>query len=164
VGSKRATSLLLIEFLREQGIHEIGEPEWLRIRQHFTGVSDRTLRKHARNSGLPLSPLVEGVRQGTLEDLERTLLSLGTVYASALAAGDQNRARECRRLVIQSKEHAQWNLRRAAPSEDENERQKVGEKILWMRTWLEDPILFPDWLQLRQRFTRGPGSDQHPQG
>jgi hypothetical protein len=74
--------------------------------------------------------LVEGVRQSSLEELERTLL--------ALLACDRAAAR---RLVIEAKDHARLAQRRGADKE---------EMIRWMLTWLETAEAFPVWLRLRK--------------
>jgi hypothetical protein len=153
VGSHRGTFRLLIDFLREQGYRHIGEPEWLRIREQFATVAERTLRKHARGTGFALAPLVEGVRQDSFDHLERTLLNLAREYAGAMMEGDRARARECRKLVIKSKDHAKWNLRRAGWPEER--RLAAQEKVLWMLTWLEDPGLFAPWIQVRRKAKHG---------
>jgi hypothetical protein len=85
---------------------------------------------------------VEGVRQESLEDLKRSLLAIGEEYAKAYGAGDRARMRLCRRTVIQAKDHARWALRRG--------RAEKEEMILWMLTWLENPGVFPDWVELRK--------------
>lgn len=79
---------------------------------------------------MPLAPLVEGVRQDTLDHLERTLLALL----------DES---EARRLVIEAKDHARMAQRRAPTPERK-------EKLLWMTVWLENRSLFREWLQLRR--------------
>lgn len=92
-----------------------------------------------------MAPLVEGVRQDSFEELERTLRALGEEYAAASAAGDAVRARACRRPAIEAKNHARWALGRGAdPAAKE-------ETILWLLTWLENPAVFPAWVELRKR-------------
>ncbi|MCX6592001.1 MAG: hypothetical protein NTZ56_10785 [Acidobacteria bacterium] len=93
-------------------------------------VSGPHFRRLLRESGVPLAPLVEGVRQDTLDQLERTLLALL----------DEP---EARRLVIEAKDHARMAQRRAPTPERE-------EKLLWMTVWLENRPLFRDWLRLRR--------------
>jgi hypothetical protein len=105
-------------------------------------VSDSYLRKTLRDSGVPLSPLVEGVRQDSLENLERTLLALLKEYRAAEAIG----RRPIRRLLITAKEHARLALR-----SPHAKREFREEAILWLSIWLEDPELFPSWLALRKR-------------
>lgn len=106
-------------------------------------VSEAYLRRLLRESGAPLAPVVAGVRQGSLPELERSLLDLGEEYARAREAGDKARERLCRRLVIEAKDHARWALRRG--------RAEKEEMILWMLTWLENPGVFPAWVELRKK-------------
>ena len=99
------------------------------------------LRRLLRESGLPLAPLVEGVRQETMASLESTLRALLDEYQH----GDAPRRSAVRRLVIEGKDHARWAARRNA------ELRPVKEEMaLWMLTWLENPPLFPRWLELRK--------------
>ncbi len=88
--------------------------------------------------------MVAGVRQDSLPDLERSLLDLYDEYARAHEAGDKARERICRRLVIEAKDHARWALRRGHPEKE--------EMILWMLTWLENPGIFPGWVDLRKTY------------
>lgn len=98
--------------------------------------------------------MVEGIRQDSFEDLERTLLAIGREYASAAAAGDRRRAQACRRLVIEAKEHARWVLR--SPKAGPEKKAEKEEMLFWMLTWLENPGVFEGWLRLRKRSGLGP--------
>lgn len=84
-----------------------------------------------------------GVRQDSLADLERSLLDLYEEYERAQQAGDKPRQRACRRLAIEAKDHARFALRRGHPEKE--------EMILWMLTWLENPGVFPGWVELRKQ-------------
>ena len=101
-------------------------------------VSRSYLRDLLRSSGVALHPLIEGVRQDSLENLERTLEQLRAEYET----GDRAIQRACRDLVIRAKDHARFAL----PKKPEKQ-----EMILWMITWLENPAAFPVWLSLRKR-------------
>jgi hypothetical protein len=118
----------------------IGEAEFAELRRALAPVSESYLRKLLRESGVPLSPMVEGVRQGNFEELEASLLAMLDQYEMA----GVERRRDVRRLVIAAKDHARWASRRP--------EKRVGkeEMILWMLTWLENPPLFPDWVKLRR--------------
>jgi len=124
----------------------VTETEWRDLLARLAPISESYLRRLLRATGLPLSPLVEGVRQDSFEALERTLLAIDREYAEALAAGDRARARACRRRVIEAKDHARLALRKAPPA------KKPGrdEMILWLLTWLENPAVFRLWLPLRK--------------
>ena len=104
------------------------------IRERLAPVSASHLRHLLRECGIPLSPLVEGVRQDSLEQLERTL--------AALAAEYPRHRQACRRLVIEAKDHARWARRRGSDKQ---------EMIQWMLVWLENPEVFQTWAALRKK-------------
>jgi hypothetical protein len=106
-------------------------------------VKPRALRTAFLNSGLALDPLVEGVRQESLESLHRTLAALADEYAAAPA----ERQKRIRSLVITARQHAEWASRRVGG--DETRRAAKAEMALWIRTWLENPPLFRSWAALR---------------
>jgi hypothetical protein len=123
---------------------EIGEPEWEALHRLLAPISEsylrRLLRDSSRTSGVPLSPLVEGVRQESFETLEASLMRLLQEYEHA----DSQRRLAIRRLVRAARDHARWASRKDA---------KLAEKeemMLWMLTWLENPSLFPEWVRLRR--------------
>lgn len=98
-----------------------------------------------RQTGIPLAPMVEGVRQDSLESLDRTLLNLLDEYETAQQAGDSRRQHEIRRLVILAKDHAKMAARAAQGT---RQRDKI-EMVLRMLTWLENPGVFRQWIRLR---------------
>ncbi|MCL5745443.1 MAG: hypothetical protein M1541_16225 [Acidobacteria bacterium] len=112
-------------------------------------MSDSYLRHLLRDCGLPLDPVVEGIRQHSFEELERTLLAIGAEYEKALETGDRERAAACRRAVITGKEHARLAARHPAASEET--RAHKLEMAFWMLVWLENPAIFPAWLGLRKK-------------
>jgi hypothetical protein len=128
---KRGKRTELAEWLAKRRPACIGLAEWEELRAALAPVSDAYLRRLVRDSGVALVPLVEGVRQEDLAALERTLL--------ALLAEDR---RAARRLVIEARQHAQWAV---------SKHPEKQEMILWMRTWLENPDIFPAWVALRKR-------------
>ncbi len=132
------------QYLERKRPARIADAEWDELAQALAPISESHLRRLLRESGVPLSPLVEGVRQEDFAALERTLLALLEIYGS-----DPARARACRRAVITAKDHAKWVLRnpRAAPEK----REQKEEMVLWMLTWLENPPVFPSWLALRRK-------------
>ncbi|MFM2124650.1 MAG: hypothetical protein RL328_1101 [Acidobacteriota bacterium] len=117
----------------------MGPDEWLAIQQALAPVSSSYLRRLLRESGAPLHSLVEGVRQEDFEALERTLLALLADYEG----GEDPRA--VRKLVIEAKEHAGFALKK---------HPEKTEMLLWMRTWLENPGIFPQWLKIRKETLR----------
>lgn len=115
----------------------------VQIRLSVGDVSDHTLRHALLESGFPLDPLVEGVNQSTPVDLARTLLVLAGLYAKAEPA----RRQAIRAMVIEAKTHARFaaSNRRLHPARLEEKR----EALLWISTWLDNPPLFPMWLNVR---------------
>lgn len=102
-------------------------------------ISESYLRALLRDSGAPLSPLVEGVSLSSCEALERTLLRLSDAYA--------NGAKQARSLVIDAKVRLRWAESRAP---NEERRAEKREMLLWVLTWLENPAAFPVWVRLRK--------------
>ena len=107
-------------------------------------ISESYLRKLLRESGVPLASMVEGVRQGSFDELEASLARLLAEYES----GDAAQRTGVRRLVITAKEHARWAARKSREPADKE------EMTLWMVTWLENPPLFPEWVRLRRGLLR----------
>ncbi len=148
MGTASSVKTELREYLASLATAEIGEREWAAIRERFAGSSPGYLRRLLRESGHPLAPLVEGVRQESFTALKRTLLALEAAYTAARDAGERDRSRACRDLVLEAKAHAQWAARRAtAPAR----RDEKLEMVEWMRIWLESPAAFRPWARLRRR-------------
>jgi len=89
-----------------------------------------------------------GVRQKTFEELEQSLTEMETAYASAQAAGDRQRATQCRRAVIQAKDHARLSAH--SPKTSAEKKAMKEEMVEWMLVWLENPGVFPTWVKLRK--------------
>ena len=137
----KGKSAELARWLEEHRPAQIGETELALLRTALAPVSDSYLRKLLRECGVPLNPMVEGVRQGTFAELEASLLRLLTEYES----GDTARRMAVRRLAITAKDHARLAAR------DPAKRPDKEEMILWLTTWLENPPLFRQWVSLRKR-------------
>jgi len=120
---------------------EIGEAQWDALRRDLAPISRTYLRKLLREANVPLTPLVEGVRQDDFDTLEHSLTALLDEYQR----GDAARRTEIRKLVIEAKDHARWAAKNPA-------RKAVKEEMaLWLLTWLENPPLFREWVRLRRR-------------
>jgi hypothetical protein len=130
----------LARWLEEQRPARIGETEFEALGRALAPVSESYLRKLVREAGVPLDAMVEGVRQGSLDELEASLLRFQDEYER----GDPARRAAVRRVVITSKEHARLAARNVS------KRAEKEEMILWMLTWLENPPLFADWVRLRR--------------
>jgi hypothetical protein len=94
---------------------------------------------------------VEGVVQNSAEDLARTLRALQAEYE----ASDAARRLRIRKLVMEAREHCRWSLRRL--HDDVARAEEKQEAFLWMTTWLENPVVFEEWLRLRWRRGSGDG-------
>jgi hypothetical protein len=130
--------------LKARGWTRVDEAEWIELQAALAPVSENYLRRLLRESGVALSPMVAGVRQGSFDELEASLAALLNQYEG----GDVRRRAAVRKLVIVAKEHAQWAMRRAAAgSAKQAEKEEV---TLWLTTWLENPGLFPEWMRLRK--------------
>jgi hypothetical protein len=126
------------------------------LRERLAPISDAYLQKLVRASAIPMDPVVEGVRQDSFEELERTLTGIGEAYAKALESGDTARAASCRQAVITSKEHAHLAARRRGVAPET--RAFKAEMAAWMLLWLENPAIFPTWLSLRKKKGQPAGS------
>ena len=130
----------LAAWLEEKRPARIGEDEFASLRDALAPISESYLRTLVRKCGTPLNPLVEGVRQGTFDELEASLRKLLDEYER----GNPARRAAVRRLVITAKDHARLAAR--VPSK----RDEKEEMILWLTTWLENPPVFPEWVRLRR--------------
>jgi hypothetical protein len=152
-GSKREKSLGKVAAPSESVIRDpsqsepravIGDREWEELKALLAPISENYLRKLLRDSGAPLEPLIEGVRQESLDALETSLVKLLEEYER----GDRERRMRIRRAVVTAKDHARW----ASGPRQKNARKKAEkqEMILWMTVWLENPPLFGEWVRLRR--------------
>jgi len=136
----RGKSAELARWLEERHPPQIGEPEFALLRAELAPVSESYLRRLLRECGVPLDPMVEGIRQGTFAELEASLLRLLAEYESS----DPPRRMAVRRLVITAKEHARLAARNPSKRSDKE------EMILWLTTWLENPPVFGEWVSIRR--------------
>jgi hypothetical protein len=128
-GTKRAK---LADWIDQHKPSIIDQHEFEQLEEALQPISESYLRQLLRESGVHLSPIVEGVRQTNLGALELSLLALLAEYES----GDHEHKQAVRKLVITAKDHARWT--------------RKGENVLWLKTWLENPPLFPAWARLRK--------------
>ncbi|HTP87436.1 MAG TPA: hypothetical protein VMJ34_10810 [Bryobacteraceae bacterium] len=123
----------LLACLERHGWQTIGEREFQQLVAELAPASENDVRRLLRDTRLPLAPLVEGVRQTTPDDLERTLRALTVEYAAA----DAPRRQVIRHLALASRDHARL--------------ARKQEAVLWLQTWLENPGAFPLWVTLRRQ-------------
>jgi len=142
----------LAAYIEARHPERIAEADFDGLLRALAPVSESHLRRLLRETGIPLAPLVCGIRQDSFENLERTLLDMEREYADATAWGDVPRARACRRAAIVAKDHARFALR--SPRLTAAERAAKEEMVLWLLTWLENPGVFATWLELRKKVAR----------
>jgi len=150
VGSRgRSVKQALREYLAEKQPAAITERIWEQLLQHLAPVSESYLRDLLRDTGLPFEQPYAGIRQHTWEELEQSLREMQQVYAGAMESGARERARYCRRQVIAAKDRARFLARGAKVAPDKREIKE--EMAQWMLVWLENPEVFPAWVDARKR-------------
>ena len=132
----------------------ITEAVWQGLLLRLAPVSESYLRDLLRDTGLPFDQPYAGIRQHTFEELEQSLREMLEVYSEALAAGDRERARYCRRQVIAAKDRARFlAATRAAP------RKSARKKKRWRSGcwsgWKTPKSSQPGWTQEKNRFGHG---------
>jgi len=142
---RRGKSADLSRWLEQRRPAQIGEAEFALLQSELAPVSEGYLRRLVRQCGVPLDPMVEGVRQATLDELEGSLLRLLAEYQSSNSV----RRMAVRRLVITAKEHARLAARARAKGTSKGEDKE--EMVLWLATWLENPPVFPEWVRIRKQ-------------
>jgi hypothetical protein len=137
------------EYLERERPAAITEAVWRDLLRLLAPVFESYLRDLLRATGLPFEQPYSGVRQHTFEELEESLRALLVCYEAAGAAGDRDRARYCRRQVIAAKDRAKFTS--ANPRTSEAKRAEKSEMAQWMLVWLENPPVFPAWVEARKR-------------
>ena len=134
------------EYMTATPPERITEAVWGELLMRMAPVSESYLRELLRDTGLPFDQPYAGVRQHTLEELEASLREMLDVYREANAAGNRDRARYCRRQVIAAKDRAKFLIPKVPAKE---------EMVDWMLVWLENPEVFPAWVEARKRAVAG---------
>ena len=137
-------------FLAEGPVRSIGETEWLAALRALAPISESYLRDLLRETGLPFAQPYAGIRQKSFAELESDLRGMLEIYTEAMGAGDRQRARYCRRQVIAAKDRARFVAARATtPPEKKAQKDEMAQ---WMLVWLENPEVFPAWVEIRKRY------------
>ena len=144
-----STKRRLAEYLARQQPARITEAVWLELRAELAPVSDSYLRDLLQATQIPFDQPFAGVRQHTFEELESSLREMLEVYRAAEAVGDRQRGRYARRQVIAAKDRAKFASRSARSSPAK--RAAKEEMAQWMLVWLENPEVFPAWVEARKR-------------
>jgi hypothetical protein len=140
----------LRDFLSAAQITSIGEPEWQAAQRALAPVSESYLRDLLRATGLPFAQPYAGIRQQSFADLECDLRAMLAIYVEAIRVGDRERARYCRRQVIAAKDRAR--LPAGSPKTSPEKKARKLEMAQWMLVWLENPEVFPAWVEIRKRY------------
>ena len=139
----------LREYLEAERPAAITEAVWRDLAQRLAPVSESYLRDLLRATGLPFDQPYAGIRQHTFTELEQSLREMLEVYRQAMAGGDRERARYARRQVIGAKDHAKFLAHNPrTPAEKAAQKQEMAQ---WMLVWLENPEVFPAWVEARKR-------------
>jgi hypothetical protein len=143
----------LREFLAAENPTAITEDVWKELLRRLSPVSESYLRDLLRDTGLPFAQPYAGIRQRSLGELEQSLREMFEVYAAATDAGDRDRARYCRRQVIAAKDRAKFQA--SSPKTPAEKAALKSEMAQWMLVWLENPEVFPAWVEARKMAMRG---------
>ena len=142
------------EYLAAERPPAITEFVWSEVLLRLAPVSESYLRDLLHATGLPFEQPFAGVRQHTFEELEESLRAMERVYAEAVAAGNRERARYCRRLVIGAKDRAKFLAKN--PRTTAEKKAQKQEMAQWMLVWLENPEVFPAWVDARKQVLEAP--------
>jgi hypothetical protein len=142
----------LRDFLAAGPITAIGEAEWVAALRTLAPISESYLRDLLRETGLPFAQPYAGIRQKSFADLELDLREMLAAYAEAMRAGDRPRARYCRRQAIAAKDRARFLARH--PRTSPKKKAQKEEMAQWMLVWLENPEVFPAWVEIRKRYCK----------
>jgi hypothetical protein len=137
------------EFLSTEKPAVITEAVWQSLLLLLAPVSDSYLRDLLRQTGLPFEQPYAGVRQHTFEELEHSLRELQQVYAEGMSTRNRERARYARRQVIAAKDRARFLA--GNPRTGPEKQAQKQEMVQWMLVWLENPEVFPAWVEARKK-------------
>ena len=147
--ANRSVKQQLRDYLAAHQTAAITEAVWRDLLQNLAPVSESYLRDLLRDTGLPFDQPYSGIRQHTFAELEESLRGMLQVYSDSLAAGDRDRARYCRRQVIAAKDRAKFLA--ITPRITPERRTEKEEMAQWMLVWLENPEVFPAWVDARKK-------------
>jgi len=146
----RSRKQALREVLEARRFTDIGEAEWQAALRTLAPISESYLRDLLRETGLPFAQPYAGIRLKSFADLEHDLREMLEVYTAAMQAGDRQRARYCRRQAIAAKNRARFVAHNPKTSPEKKAHKE--EMAQWLLVWLENPAVFPAWVEIRQRY------------
>jgi hypothetical protein len=125
--------------------------EWHAALRALAPISETYLCTLLRAVGLPFAQPFAGIRQKSFAELEHDLLDMLAVYRTARQAGDRQRTSYCRRQVIAAKDRARFIAHN--PKTAPEKKAQKDEMAQWMLVWLENPEVFPAWVEIRKRYS-----------
>lgn len=153
---------LVQQFLAERAAARVGQREWdellaLLARQagDVRRVSPRVVLDLLHQTGVEVDRVLGGlpkdlrgrVPAAPPQAVADALLEMSAEYAKARSARDEVRAEDVRRAVRQAKDRLRLTLRRRNLRDDT--RAVKQETLEWFLVWLENPGVFPAWLEAR---------------
>jgi hypothetical protein len=148
VENRKSVKKAFQEYLAARRPEAVDEAVWNDLLGVLAPVSESYLRELVRATGLPFQQPWAGVRQHTAEELEASLQEILQVYEKAVGEGNRPLARYCRKQVIAARERARFAASNAKLSPEA--RELKAEMSDWMLVWLENPPVFPAWLEARR--------------
>lgn len=94
-------------------------------------------------------------------EARESLLALASRYAAAREAGDEVCVADCRRAVIRGKDRLRRTLR--SPNLSADKRIEKEELLSWYLNWLENPVLFESWLDIRWDASETASAEETPE-
>ena len=137
------------EYLAERQPPAITEAVWGELLMQLAPVSESYVRELLMATGLPFEQPYAGIRQHTFDELEQSLREMLRTYVQAKSSGNPDRARYCRRQVIGAKDRARFLAHN--PHIPPAKQAQKEEMVQWMLVWLENPEVFPAWVEVRKR-------------
>jgi hypothetical protein len=147
----------ILAWLADRQWERVSEERAAELARTFPDCSDDTRRAALLESEVALAPLIEGVVQDTYPHIEASLAALLAEYLAAEEADDKARIQLIRAVVIRGKEHAEFAANN--PKVHDRKRKMKAEMALWMHTWLQNPPVFPTWVEIRKRRIGGASAD-----
>jgi hypothetical protein len=166
---------LIVSTWRQMGITSVGEPELLAIQQALgEEISPASIARELASAGAELRhpEVIEcdahwrekqiakriktfaGLAQLQkreplrLREAEASIARLEALRVRLTAAQDEGALSEIRQLAIEARQSAMNLVNETSMSSlDREEQAEVAE---WLRVWLETPLLFAQWIDLRK--------------
>jgi hypothetical protein len=84
-----------------------------------------------------------------LRKAEALIKKLEKLRQRAEKSGDSTALNQVRTIAVSARQHAE--LLAKDRKLDQPKRAEQGEIVEWLKVWIQTPVLFADWLELRRR-------------